>query len=306
LHLPYYTISDYLKGKFGCKVVKLSLDAGFTCPNRDGSKGTGGCIFCSASGSGDMASDIPGQIKLLSKKWATQKYIAYFQSYTNTYAPVSELRKKFYSALEYPGVTGLAIATRPDCFNEDILSLLDELHAKTLLWVELGLQTIHDETAAIMNRCYPFSDFDNAIKNLSKHNIKTVVHLIFGLPGETKEQMLDSVKQVCSYNPFGIKIHLLNVIKGSAMESLYPEYIPFTSIDEYVNLVADALEIIPPGITVHRLTADAPRNLLMAPEWSYRKRTILNNIFKEMKARKRDQGRHLSSPPQSDPSLPSL
>jgi len=286
----YYTINDYLKSKFGCKVIKLSLDAGFTCPNRDGSKGAGGCIFCSASGSGDMASDIPGQIKLLSKKWAAQKYIAYFQSHTNTYAPVNELRQKFYSALDYPGVMGIAVATRPDCLGEDILGLLNELNTKTFLWVELGLQTIHDETAGILNHCYRFADFDSAIKNLSAHNIKTVVHLIFGLPGETKEQMLDSVRKVCSYNPFGIKIHLLNIIAGSAMETLYPDYVPFTDIDEYVGLVADALEIIPPEITIHRLTADAPRELLIAPEWSYKKRTILNNVYKEMKRRKSVQG----------------
>jgi len=306
MQLPYYTINDYLRSKFGCKVIKLSLDAGFTCPNRDGNKGIGGCIFCSASGSGDTASDIPGQIKLLSKKWTTQKYIAYFQSHTNTYAPVRELERKFHAALQHPGVVGLAVATRPDCLGEDVLDLLDELNQKTFLWVELGLQTVHDETADRLNRCYPFADFDSAMKNVSRRNIRTVVHLIFGLPGETKEQMLDSVKRVCNYNPFGIKIHLLNVIAGSAMETLYPGYTPFADIDEYVNLVSDALEIIPPEITIHRLTADAPRELLIAPEWSYQKRTILNNIYKEMKRRKSVQGCYFSSAPQFTPSLPSL
>jgi len=303
---PYYSINDYLRGKFGCKVIKLSLDAGFTCPNRDGSKGVGGCIFCSASGSGDMASDIPGQIKLLSKKWNAQKYIAYFQSHTNTYAPVGELRQKFDAALKHPDVAGIAVATRPDCLGEDVLSLLDELNTKTFLWVELGLQTIHDETAGILNRCYSFSDFDAAVLNLSTHHIKTVVHLIFGLPGETKKQMLESVKRVCSYDPFGIKIHLLNVVAGSAMETLYPGYVPFTDLDEYVSLVCDALEIIPPRITIHRLTADTPRKLLIAPEWSYQKRTILNNVYREMKRRNRVQGCYFSPCPQSGPSLPSL
>ena len=242
--LPYYSINSYLRDKFGCKVAKLSIDAGFTCPNRDGSKGTGGCIFCSASGSGDTAGDIPGQIELLSKKWNVQKYIAYFQNHTNTYAATDELRGKFYPALSYPGVVGLAIATRPDCLGEDVLDLLDELNRKTFLWIELGLQTMHDETAGIINRCYSLSDFDNAVENLSRRNIKAVVHLIFGLPGETTEQMLSSVKYVCGANPFGIKIHLMNVIKGSAMEKLYPGYVPFPCINEYVGIVADALEII--------------------------------------------------------------
>ena len=295
-HLPYYTINDYLKKEFGAKVIKLSLNAGFTCPNRDGSKGFDGCIFCSELGSGDMASDINGQIELLSKKWTTDKYIAYFQSYTNTYAPVSELKEKFYSAIKHPGVVGIAIATRPDCLSSDVLTLLDELNKKTFLWVELGLQTVHDETAKNINRCYHFSDFDTAMKKLSALEVKSVVHLILGLPGETKEQMLESVKIVCKYNPFGIKLHLLNIIEGSAITTLYPEYVPFDSIDEYVNLVCDALEIIPPDITIHRLTADAPRKLLIAPKWSYKKRTILNNIYKEMKSRGSWQGCKLLSP----------
>ena len=285
-HLSYYTINDYLRSKFGCKVIKLSLNAGFTCPNRDGTKGVGGCIFCSALGSGDMASDIPSQIELLKKKWDSKKYIAYFQSYSNTYAPVPELEEKFRNALAHSGVVGLAIATRPDCLGEDVLALLDKLNKETFLWVELGLQTAHDKTGDILNRCYSFSDFEKAMSDLSALNIKTVVHLIFGLPCETKEQMLDSVKIVCKYNPFGIKLHLLNIISGSAMETLYPEYVPFSDIDEYVNLVCDALEIIPKEVTIHRLTADAPRELLIAPEWSYKKRTILNNIYKEMKRRK--------------------
>ena len=292
-YLPYYTINDYLKKEFGSKVIKLSLNAGFTCPNRDGSKGVGGCIFCSELGSGDMASDIKGQIELLSKKWTSNKYIAYFQSYTNTYAPIDELKEKFYSALKYPGVVGIAIATRPDCLDDDVLRLLNELNRETFLWVELGLQTTHDKTAEAINRCYPFSDFDKAIKSLSASNIKSVVHLIFGLPGETKAQMLDSVRLVCKYSPFGIKMHLLNIISGSAITSLYPDYVPFDSMDEYVNLVADALEIIPPEITIHRLTADAPRELLIAPKWSYKKRTILNNLYKEMKSRGSYQGFHL-------------
>jgi len=305
-NLPYYTINDYLRSEFGCKVVKLSLDAGFTCPNRDGGKAIGGCVFCSASGSGDTAGDIPGQIELLSKKWRAQKYIAYFQSHTNTYAPVDELREKFYAALEYPEIAGLAIATRPDCLGDGALRLLDELNRNTFLWVELGLQTIHDKTARAMNLCYSHEDFAAAIGNLSRLNIKSVVHLIFGLPGETKGQMLDSVAYACNFRPFGIKIHLLNIVSGSTMETLYPGYVPFAHIDEYIGLVADALELIPPDITIHRLTGDFPRKMLIAPEWSYKKRTILNGIYKEMKVRGSFQGIYFSGLPQSGPSLPSL
>jgi len=298
----YYTISDYLKSEFGCKVIKLSLDAGFTCPNRDGGKGLGGCIFCSAAGGGDMASDIEGQIELLSKKWDSRNYIAYFQSYTNTYAPVPELRRKYASALGFPGVLGLATATRPDCLGESVLDFLDEINKTTFLWVELGLQTIHDKTGAFLNRRYSLSDFDNAAANLSARRIKYVAHLIFGLPGETKEDMLASVRYVCASNPFGIKLHLLNVTKDSPLADLYPGYIPFKDIGEYVSLVADALEIIPPSVTIHRLTGDVPRNKLIAPEWSYKKRTILNGIYKEMRLRGSYQGIHS----ESGPSLPSL
>jgi len=300
-----YTISDYLKSEFGGKVIKLSVDAGFTCPNRDSVKGDGGCIFCSPGGGGDIASDIPGQIKLLSKKWRAQNYIVYFQSHTNTYAPVPVLREKFYTALAYPGVLGLAIATRPDCLGEDVLDLLAELNEKTHLWVELGLQTIHDKTASAINRCYPLSDFDAAFSALSLRDIKSVVHLIFGLPGETKDDMLDSVKYVCAEGLFGIKLHLLNVVSGSPMETLYPGYVPFDDLDEYVRLVADALEVIPPTVTIHRLTGDVPRKMLIAPEWSYKKRTILNGIHREMMRRGSHQGIHFT-PSRSGESLPSL
>ena len=253
-----------------------------------------------------MASDITGQIELLSKKWRAKNYIAYFQGYTNTYAPATVLREKFYSALEHPGVLGLAVATRPDCLEDETLDLLNELNKKTFLWVELGLQTIHDDEAQMLNRLYNLTDFETAIKNLSRLNIKTVAHLIFGLPGETKGQMLDSVKYVCGFNPFGLKIHLLNVVKGAPMAALYPGYTPFNSASEYISLVADALEIIPREVTIHRLTGDAPRKILIAPEWSYQKRTILNGIYKEMKQRGSCQGIHFKPLPQSGPSLPSL
>lgn len=305
----FYSISSYLKEKMGSKVVKLAIDGGFTCPNRDGSKGTGGCVFCSASGSGDMASDIPSQIRLLSDKWPNAKYLAYFQSHTNTYGPVTQLRRQYEEALTYPGVVGLAIATRPDCLPKDVLDLLSELNEKTFLWVELGLQTIHENTAQLMNRCYPLSVYDQAVSHLARRGIRTVTHLIFGLPGESQAQMLDSVKYVCqdlraskpaaesaceiSRRIFGIKLHMLNLVRGSQMEHLYPDYVSFASIEAYVDLVVSALEIIPPEITIHRLSADAPRPTLISPEWSYKKRTILNSIHKALRERDTFQGAKL-------------
>lgn len=320
---PINTISEYLKSEFGTKTIKLSIDGGFTCPNRDGSKGVGGCIFCSADGSGEMASTvftghetsncsdcsnafetgISEQIALLSDKWPNAKYIAYFQNHTNTYAPVSELRTKFYAALNHPKISGIAIATRPDCLPDDVLKLLDEINKEHFMWAELGLQTIHEKTARLINRCYTLSDYDHAMAELTRRNIKVVTHLILGLPGESREDMFASVKYVCGQSnsnkaadtstlpsAWGLKLHLLNVVKGSQMETLMPDYQSFNSPEEYINLVVDLLEIIPSQIVMHRLTADAPRKILMAPEWSYKKRTILNGINAELKRRGSYQG----------------
>ena len=289
----YNSIGSYLKNRFHCKIMKLSLDAGFTCPNRDGTKGVGGCIFCSADGSGDFASDIPGQIQLLSKKWPSGKYIAYFQSHTNTYAPVEVLREKYYEALEYPDMVGLAIATRPDCLSPEVLELLSELNKKTFLWVELGLQTMHESTAEQINRCYPLSVFDQAMEDLSRLDIKTVVHLILGLPGESREEMLESLNYVCCKNVFGIKLHLMNVLKDTKLAEFYPDQIHIPKKEEYINLVVDALEMVPQNITIHRVTADAPRHLLIAPEWGYEKRSVLNGINKEFRRRQSYQGKAL-------------
>ena len=291
-------IGSYLKRLFGVKTVKLSLDGGFTCPNRDGSKGLGGCLFCSASGSGDMASgtgsiavDIDEQIQLLSRKWPDARYIAYFQSHTNTYAPVDELRSKFYAALQHPQVAGIAIATRPDCLPDDVVDLLSEISERAFMWVELGLQSIHSDTMESMNLCYTLNDYEDAAARLTARGIKVVTHLILGLPGETDAMMLDSVKHVCGKKIFGIKLHMLNLVKGSRMEKLYPDYVSFDTLDDYVDLVVSAVELIPPEITVHRLSADAPRSTLISPSWSYKKRTILNRIHKEMRLRNTWQGR---------------
>lgn len=285
-------IGAWLKNRFGQKVVKLSLDGGFTCPNRDGSKGVGGCIFCSPDGSGELSTDIPGQIQLLSEKWPNvHRYLAYFQSHTSTYAPVEMLEKLYTEALSYPlnngEIVGLVIATRPDCLGDDVIALLKKLQQTSFLWVELGLQTIYGDN---VNRCYPLSTYDEAITKLQEAGIPYVTHLILGLPGETSEQMKESVAYVCSQPLFGLKLHLMNVVKGAAMNHLYPNYQPFSFPEEYVSLVCDLLEIIPPQVTIHRLTGDVPRKLLVSPPWSYKKRTILNGINHEMARRNSYQG----------------
>lgn len=306
----YYSISDYLRSEFGRKTVKLSLDAGFTCPNRDGSKGLGGCAFCSEGGSGElsahladyvtgqeisaslMSESITEQINRLSDKWPDAAYIAYFQSFTNTYAPVDYLRKIYYEALSDPRISGIAIATRPDCLPVEVLDLLEEINRNHFLWVELGLQSIHSETQKSMNLCYTTEDYDKATTELSKRGIKYVTHIILGLPGENEDMIFDSLNHVCNKDPhpFGLKLHLMNIVKSSALYKTMPDYVSFNSMDEYVDLVVRCLEIIPDDITIHRLTGDVPRKILVSPEWSYRKRTILNSINKELSLRETYQG----------------
>lgn len=287
----FNSISEYLKEHFGCKTIKLGIDGGFTCPNRDGTKGVGGCIFCSETGSGEFTSDIEDQIRLYSDKWPNAKYLGYFQNHTNTYDSAENLRKKYYEILNNPKIEGLVIGTRPDCLDEDILDLLSEINEKYFIWVELGLQTIHDETAKLINRCYDLAVFSEAMENLKARGIKTVVHLILGLPGETEDMMLESVRYVGNMHPFGMKLHLLNVVKGSTMEKEFPDYVSFSSIDEYVNLVVRCLEIIPEDVTIHRLTGDAPRNILISPVWSFNKRTILNGINERLNLLDTRQGK---------------
>lgn len=280
---PYNSINSYLKSTFGEKVVKLSLEGGFTCPNRDGSKGFGGCSFCSSTGSGEMASDIESQIDLLRDKWPkVKKFIAYFQSYTSTYAPVSVLRDRFEAALSQTDICGLAVATRPDCLPDDILDLLDEMNKKTFMWVELGLQTTNEETARKINRCYPLADYGRAVRELKKRGIRYVTHLILGLPDETEEDMFSSLRYVCKDHPFGIKLHLMNLVKTSPLYKERPDFCSFEDLDDYVDLVIRLLRIVPPEVTIHRLTGDVPRPILVSPAWSYQKRTILNRITSRM------------------------
>ena len=285
------TLNQALKKEFGEKVVKLSIDAGFTCPNRDGSKGFGGCTFCSARGSGDKASTIDDQIALLSKKWPNAKYLAYFQNYTGTYAPVSKLRELYYGALDDSRILGLAIATRSDCIDDECLKLLDEINKEHFLWVELGLQTIHEDSARRLNLCHTLVDYDETISKLNTLNIRTVTHLILGLPGESKHDMKMSVMHAIKSNTWGFKLHLLNMISGTKLAKDLPDYLPFDSMDEYAELVCDLLEIIPYNIVMHRLSADSPAKTLIAPKWAYRKRLVLNTINQKLKDRDSWQGK---------------
>ena len=288
----FHSISTWLKRQFGEKTIKLAIDGGFTCPNRDGSKGHGGCLFCSDNGAGEFASNVEDQIQLYADKWPNARYLGYFQNHTNTYAPVEELREKYEAILANPKIEGLVIGTRPDCLSEEVLDLLGEINKTHFLWIELGLQTMHEETAELINRCYSLDVFEKAMEGLRSRGIKTVVHLILGLPGETREMMLDSVRYVANQpDLFGMKLHLLNVVKGSRMALDYSEYQPFASIEEYVNLVVECLELIPPQVTIHRLTGDAPRSILITPPWSFNKRTILNSINEQLHLRDTWQGK---------------
>ncbi len=291
--MEYYSLNTYLKDTFGTKVYKLALNAGFTCPNRDGTLDTRGCIFCSGSGSGDFCESpllsITEQIEEGKKRVASKisengKYIAYFQAFTNTYAPVETLRKLFMEAINHPDITALSVATRPDCLGEDVLNLLDELNHIKPVWVELGLQTIHEKTAEYIRRCYPLSVYDKAVKDLKERNITVIVHVILGLPFETKEEMLETVDYACKSGIDGIKLQLLHVLKGTDLAKDYAEgKFKCLERDEYINLVVECLKIIPKNIVIHRMTGDGDKKILLAPEWSKEKKTVLNALTKAIR-----------------------
>ena len=285
--MKYYSLNNYLKDTFGCKVYKISLDAGFTCPNRDGTIGTQGCVFCSAGGSGDFAQSsrltITQQIEkgkeLVSSKIKSGKYIAYFQAYTNTYAPVNILREKYYEALNHKDIVALSIATRPDCLDEDVINLLDEINKIKPVFVELGLQTIHEKTAEYIRRGYTLDIYDKAVKDLKGIGVNVVVHVILGLPNETKVDMLETVKYVCQSRIDGIKLQLLHVLKNTDLERDYLDgKFNVLEFDEYIDLIKDCLEIIPDNIVIHRLTGDGAKKDLIAPLWSADKKRVLNAI----------------------------
>lgn len=287
----YNSLNYFLRNKFGEKTFKISLDGGFTCPNRDGKVAKGGCTFCSSSGSGDYAGEriLPigeqfDNIKIMmNNKWKTGKYVAYFQAYTNTYGPIDELKAKYEEAIAKDGVVALAIGTRPDCINEEVLDLLEEMNKKVYVWIELGLQTIHDDTARNFNRGYDLKVFDEAMKGLKSRGIDTVVHCIFGLPGETKEQMLETVDYVARTGAQGVKFHLLHLMKNTRMVKDYEEgRLKFLTQEEYIDLICEGISRVPQEMVVHRLTGDAPRNLLIGPMWSLKKWEVLNAIDKAL------------------------
>lgn len=284
--MTYTTLNSYLKDRFGCKVYKIALDGGFTCPNRDGTVGTDGCIFCSKGGSGDFAESreksISEQIadgkKRVSKKIKDGKYIAYFQAFTNTYAPVERLRELYTEAISQPDIAALSIGTRPDCLGEDVLALLDEMNKRVPVFVELGLQTIHEDTARYIRRGYDLSVYDKAVADLHKIGVNVVTHLIIGLPGESKEDMLRSVEYVCKMTD-GIKLQLLHILKGTDLETEYNSgKIKELALEEYTDIIRDCVKIIPKSVVVHRLTGDGAKKDLIAPMWSADKKNVLNTI----------------------------
>lgn len=297
----YNTLDGFFKKKFGCKIAKITLNGGFSCPNRDGTKSHGGCIYCSEKLSGDFAGNpndsIESQLEkgkeLISAKWKNVKYMPYFQAGSNTYAPIEKLKNMYEPALAMKDAVGLSIATRPDCISEVTLEYLDEINKRTFLTVELGLQSVFDKTGDIINRCTTYDEFLRCYEKLSKKNIAVCVHLINGLPGENREMMMQSVKYVSDLHPWAIKLHLLHVIKGTVCETMYNSgELSVFDLDTYVDLICDQLEVIDKNIVIQRLTGDGARNTLVAPLWSLKKFEVLNSIDKELLKRDSFQGKN--------------
>lgn len=296
----YYTWNRFLRNEFGHKVFKVALDAGFDCPNRDGTVAFGGCTFCSAAGSGDFAGNRVDSIDVqfaeikakMQQKWKDGKTMAYFQAYTNTHAPLAELKEKFEAALAQEGVMGLSIATRPDCLPDDVVEYLAELNERTYLWVELGLQTVHEKTATLINRAHDYQTYVEGVEKLRKHNIRICSHIINGLPLEDYDMMMETAKAVAKLDVQGIKIHLLHLLKGTPMVKQYEKgMLEFLDKDAYINLVADQLEVIPPEMVVQRITGDGPIDLMIGPMWSVNKWEVLNGIDAELARRNSWQGK---------------
>lgn len=297
----FYSLDCYLKKTFGEKVYRISLNAGCTCPNRDGTKGTRGCIFCSQGGSGDFAGNAAvsiteqlntGKAKLAAKT-KCRKYIAYFQAYTNTYAPVPHLRTLFQEAISHPDVAALSIATRPDCISDEIIHLLDELAQIKPVWIEFGLQTIHERTAAFIRREFSLSCYETAVQTLREHNIPVISHIILGLPGETRDDMLQTVDYIAHSPVQGIKLQLLHILEHTDLADYYRQHpFPIFSLEEYCDLIADCIERLPDSMVIHRITGDGPKSLLIAPKWSADKKRVLNTIRKRFRERDTWQGKY--------------
>lgn len=291
---PYYSLNAWLKDSFGEKIYKLALDGGMTCPNRDGTLGTGGCIFCSHGGSGDFAEpqhdSIWEQIEAAKEKVAEKiksgRYIAYFQSYTNTYAPVSHLKTLFSEAISHPDIAALSIGTRPDCLPDEVIALLKELNQQKPVWIELGLQTIHEKTAQTIRRGYPLPVFSDAVRRLKEAGLTVIVHVILGLPGESRDKMLETVHWISRFplNIDGIKLQLLHILKDTELAALYKAApFPVLTMEEYIELLIDCIRLLPPEMVIHRLSGDGPKKLLLAPEWSGNKRLFLNTFSRRLK-----------------------
>ena len=295
----YHTWNYHLRSTFGDKIFKVSINAGFTCPNIDGTVAYGGCTYCSKEGSGDFAGNPKDNLikqfdditTMMHKKWPNAKYLGFFQAFTNTYAPVEVLKEKFETILELDKVVGLSISTRPDCLPDDVVDYLDELNKRTNLWVELGLQTVHDKTAKLINRGHDYKTFLEGLEKLKSRNIKVVVHIINGLPGEDYDMMIKTCEEVSKMGVDGVKIHLLHVIKDTPMENmLNKNMLTLMDKDEYTKLVCDQLEILPPEMIIHRLTGDGKKEDLVGPMWSLKKWEVLNAIDDELKRRNSYQG----------------
>ncbi len=339
---PYHSLDFEMKSRFGQKVYKIALDGRMTCPNRDGTLGRRGCIFCSEGGSGDFAapldfsafsaprdctnadtagmndtavgssgsnrqnaiatavnSQIESAITRIKNKMgsAPDAYIAYFQSYTNTYAPLAYLEMLFTAAIRHPKVVALSIGTRPDCLPEEVLDLCARLNQEKPVWIELGLQTIHEDTAHFIRRGYPLSVFEDALARLRTRNLETIVHVILGLPGEDREQMLETVRYLAKQDIQGIKLQLLHVLKGTDLANVYEQQpFPVMDMEEYLDLVMDCIALLPPELVIHRITGDGPKSLLIAPLWSANKRLVLNSLTRRFKERGVTQGCGLTVP----------
>lgn len=281
------TVNEYIQATFGEKLYKISLDGGFTCPNRDGTCGTRGCTFCSAGGSGEFAEQerqgldvqIESAKRRIAGKYRGNRYIAYFQAYTNTYAPVEILKRKFWPVLEREDIAALSIATRPDCLPDETIELIDRMNAFKPVWIELGLQTMHDHTAKQIRRGYPLEVFDDAMLRLSKTGVHRIVHVILGLPGETREEMLQTTRHVVCSGAEGIKLQLLHVLKGTDLAEEYAQgKFNTLSMEEYISILSDCLNQLPRDMVVHRMTGDGDKRLLIAPQWSADKKRVLNAI----------------------------
>ena len=296
----YYTLTDYLNNRFNSKVFKVALNGDFTCPNRDGTISNNGCIFCSKEGSGEFGGkrgdDLHHQFEtvkdIISLKWKNAKYIAYFQANTNTYGDINKLRKLYYEAINLDkNIVCLAIATRPDCLNSEVIDLLDEINKIKPVWIELGLQTTNDETAKLINRGYKLKVFDDAVTRLRKRNIETIVHIINGLPLETKLDMINTIDHLNSLDIQGIKIHSLFVLKDTPLEKMYlNNEFEVLSLDEYVSITSEQISRLRSDIVIHRISGDAPLDQLVAPLWSRKKFVVMNEIDKYMRNNNLYQG----------------